>query len=246
MNIRFVGSNLPKLSTDQMREVDWLMVNEYRITLLQMIENAGRNLARLAQARFFPEDIKSKEITVLAGSGGNGGGALVSARHLCTIGAKVNVAIAKQKSEISSTALHQLEILENLGVLCLHADEIQNYPTPDLIIDGVIGYSLYGDPHGCAAELIDWANIQKSPILSLDIPSGLESTTGRMRTPVIHATATLTLALPKKGLFKNNLRNIIGELYLANIGVPATLYKKLNPPLDVENLFVFGDIIRIR
>ncbi len=75
-------SKIPYLTTAQMIEVDRLMVDVFGIQLVQMMENAGRLLASLAQARFLDEDPVNKNVIVLAGSGGNGGGALVSARNL--------------------------------------------------------------------------------------------------------------------------------------------------------------------
>lgn len=71
----------------------------------------------------------------------------------------------------------------------------------DLIIDGIIGYNLSSAPRGAAAELIRWPNAQEgTPILALDTPSGIDTTTGTVFTPAIKATATMTLALQKEGL----------------------------------------------
>ena len=247
MEIPFYRGRIPMLSTAQMREVDRLMIDIFNIQLIQMLENAGRNLARLAQS-WFSSNIKRevKNVFILAGSGGNGGGALVCARHLVNIGVSVNVAITKSKSGFSQTASNQLTILKNMGINIIGADEIEDCPGPDLIIDGVIGYSLKGNPHGGAAKLINWANSNISPIISLDVPSGLDSTIGQTFNPVINANATMTLALPKSGLFTKNLDHIVGELYLANISVPPRLFEMLTPPIEVKNLFESGDIIRIK
>lgn len=94
--------------------------------------------------------------------------------------------------------------------------------THDLIIDGIIGYNLQGSPRGNAAAMIKWANVQSAPVLALDVPSGLDAETGEIHLPVIKATATLTLALPKIGL-KSSASDVVGELYLADIGVPPVL-----------------------
>lgn len=82
---------------------------------------------------------------------------------------------------------------------------------PDLIIDGIIGYSLEGNPRGAAAEMIRWANEQRSPILALDAPSGVDTTTGRVFEPAISATATMTLGLPKEGLRGPGVEAQVGE-----------------------------------
>ena len=114
----------------------------------------------------------------------------------------------------------------------------------DLIIDGIIGYSLKGAPRGRAAELIVWANDQNCPILSLDVPSGLDSSTGEVFSPAINATATMTLALPKLGL-QDPTSPIVGELYLADIGVPPALYNDPSIDLQVGPIFREKSLIRL-
>ncbi|MEE8157916.1 MAG: NAD(P)H-hydrate epimerase, partial [Dehalococcoidia bacterium] len=86
-----MDDKLPYLTTEQMREVDRLMIEEYGILLIQMMENAGRNLAHLARRRFLDGDSQGSRVLVLAGTGGNGGGGLVCARHLRNQGADVRV-----------------------------------------------------------------------------------------------------------------------------------------------------------
>jgi NAD(P)H-hydrate epimerase len=79
MDLPFYGGEIPYLTSDQMVEVDRAMIETYEIELIQMMENAGRNLAHLARGRFLGGDPRGKKIVVLAGTGGNGGGALVCA-----------------------------------------------------------------------------------------------------------------------------------------------------------------------
>ena len=113
------------------------------------------------------------------------------------------------------------------------------------MVDALIGYSLTGPPTGLAANLIDAANNHGAPILSLDVPSGVDSATRAATGSVIRATATLTLAMPKVGFQTESARRYIGELYLADISVPPDLYTK--PPLNLEvpNIFAEDDIVRI-
>ena len=112
---------------------------------------------------------------------------------------------------------------------------------PDLIIDGIIGYSLSGAPRGRAAELILLANAASAPKLALDVPSGLDAASGTRFDPSIDASATLTLALPKAGLRDAE----VGELYLADISVPPELYASPALGLDVVTPFSTSDIVRI-
>jgi NAD(P)H-hydrate epimerase len=102
----------------------------------------------------------------------------------------------------------------------------------DLILDALIGYSLKGAPSGLFAELIEWANSTGAPILSLDVPSGMDSTTGEISGDFVQATTTMTLALPKTGLEPEST----GQLVLADIGIPRETFRRLGlaytPPFD--------------
>ncbi|CAN5620928.1 NAD(P)H-hydrate epimerase [soil metagenome] len=234
---------IPYLSTEQMVEVDRAMVEDYGIALIQMMENAGRNLAHLARSRFLEGDPRYKSVTVMAGRGGNGGGALVCARRLHNWGTQVLVCLAKPEEDFSGVPAHQLDILRKMGVQIEPPATAIGGSVPDLVLDGIIGYSLDGDPRGAAGNLIDWANGQDAPVLALDTPSGVDASTGTIYDPAIAATATMTLALPKEGLRATRVEEQMGELYLADISVPPGLYKGLG--LEVGPIFAGGDVVRL-
>ena len=237
---------VPYLTTEQMIEVDRAMMEDFKIELIQMMENAGRNLAHLARERFFERDPRGRKVAVLAGTGGNGGGALVCARRLHNYGARIQVFVAKTAAVFTPIPAHQLDLLHRMGVPVAQADALSQAESPDLIIDGVIGYSLKGAPRGTAGDLIRWASAQGAPILALDAPSGVDTTTGTVFDPAIQATATMTLALPKDGLRAPGVEERVGELYLADISVPPSLYAEPALGLEVGHLFAESDIIRLR
>lgn len=243
----FYTDPLPALTTDQMIEVDRAMIENYRIDLIQMMENAGHNLARLVRTRFFGANLRGQKVVVLAGTGGNGGGALVCARRLHNYGTDVRVFITRPDNEFTAVPGHQLDIVRRMGIPVALSDELDKEgETAVLIIDGVIGYSLQGSPQGPAAKLINWANRQAAPILALDAPSGLDTTTGTVYEPAIRAAATMTLALPKAGLLGETAVPHVGELYLADISVPPALYASPTLQLVVGPIFATSDIVRIR
>lgn len=244
--IQIYPHDVPYVTTEQMIEVDRAMMEDFRIDLIQMMENAGRNLAHLARTRFFAGDPRDKKVVVLAGTGGNGGGAMVCARRLHNWGAQVQVLVTKPDEEISLTSAHQLRILRRMKVLVAQPGAVTLVGKPELIIDGVIGYSLEGSPRGAAAGLIRWANAQNAPILALDAPSGVDTTSGSVFEPAIKAAATMTLALPKEGLRAPGVEAHVGELYLADISVPPSLYAQPDLALQVDYLFAENDIIRLR
>ena len=233
---------IPCIGTEEMIEVDRLMVEEYGIELIQMMENAGRQLARLGTKRFLNGNPQGKKVAVLAGSGGNGGGALACARNLHNWGAEVAAVLSKSTASYSGVIRKQVEILESLSVELHSLDGLAGVETPDLVIDGIIGYNLGGAPLGSAAEMVCWANRQKCPILALDVPSGLDATSGKVYQPVIHASATMTLVLPKTG-FQEAPEDIVGELYLADIGVPPGLFAHPSLNLQIGPIFHQGEII---
>ena len=202
------------LTEDEMIEVDRVMVDDLGIELIQMMENAGRNLAQLAIERFAPTSV-----LVVAGSGGNGGGGLVAARHLANRGVNVEVVLSRRPEELQGVPAHQLAVLQRMGV-----PFVTTVGDVDLLIDAVIGYSLRGGPGGRSRELIEAMNASASPVLSLDIPSGIDATTGGAAGESVRADATLTLAAPKVGL---RSANGVGDLFVADISVPPSVLSNL-------------------
>ena len=201
---------LPYLTTEQMIEVDRAMKEDYSIGLIQMMENAGRNLAHLARKRFFDGDPRGKRVSIF-----------------------------------KNVPARQLDILRRMGLPGPLAESISIAERPDLIVDGIIGYSLKGAPRGSTAELIRWANKREAPILALDAPSGVDTTTGTVFDPAIRATATMTLALPKVSLRAPGVKEQVGELYLADISVPPGLYAAPTLDLQVNHIFAQNDIVRL-
>lgn len=215
------ASELPALTADEMREVDRVMIENLGIELIQMMENAGLHLAELARSQL--SRVGDASVTVLAGGGNNGGGGLVCARHLANWGASVSVVLDRAQDEITGVPAHQMRILRRMEVPFLE----EAPGSTSLVVDALIGYGLSGDPKGPSAELIDRANGIDAPTFSLDAPSGLNVTTGSPADPCVRATATLTLALPKRGLLTAEARPVVGRLFLADISVPPAVYARM-------------------
>ena len=149
-----------------------------------------------------------------AGSGGNGGGGLVAARHLANAGVDVTVTTTRPPAELAGVTAHQYDIIRRMGIAA--SAELVD---ADVAIDAVLGYSLRGAPRGSSAALIG-AMASTPMVIALDNPSGLDVTTGAAPGVVVSATATLTLALPKVGL---SAAPQVGELFLADISVPPSV-----------------------
>jgi NAD(P)H-hydrate epimerase len=230
-----------------MVEIDRLMIEEYGITLLQMMENAGRGLATTGR-RMLGGSTAERRVLVLVGKGNNGGGGLVAARHLANAGAHVTVALAAEPGELGEVPGRQLRTLQRMGI------DGSDGPTSlaelsallanmDLVFDALVGYSLRGAPREPVASFIRAANAASALRLSLDIPSGLDGDSGIPQEPCFRANTTLTLAWPKVGLLSENTRPYVGDLYLADIGVPDPVYRALG--VDRGQVFARGPIVGV-
>ncbi len=212
-----------------MVDVDRLMIEEYGITLLQMMENAGRSLAA-AGRRMLGGDATERRVLVLVGKGNNGGGGLVAARHLANAGAHVTVALVTDPGDLGEVPGNHLGTLQRMGIngsdrSTSLAEISALLADTDLVLDALVGYSLRGAPREPVASFIRAANATSTPSLSLDIPSGLDGDSGIPQEPCFRANTTLTLAWPKAGLLTEAARPYVGALYLADIGVPEAVYR---------------------
>ncbi len=214
------GISVPAVTAEQMREVDRIAVEETGPSIYQMMENAGRNLALLA-IEFLGSNWTGAKILVLAGSGGNGGGGICAARHLANQGCKVKLCLANPK-RLKEVPAFQRKVFQSTCGREIEAADLPKEPV-DLVVDALIGYGLQASPKETVAKLVRWASAVKAPILSLDVPSGINATTGQAPGDCIKPRWTMTLALPKTGLLPERT----GELFLADIGIPEAVYRRM-------------------
>ncbi len=216
------GVYVPAVSSEQMRELDRIAVEETGPSLLQMMENAGRSLALLA-IELMGTRWRSARVVILAGSGGNGGGGICGGRHLANRGTAVSLCLSNA-DQLSDAAAIQRKIFQSTSGKEVQIVDIEHLEA-DLIIDALIGYGLKSAPRGATAELIAWAGKRDVPILALDVPSGIDANTGGAPGAFIRPTWTMTIALPKFGLLPQNA----GQLFLADIGIPVATFRRLVP-----------------
>ncbi len=214
-------TRIPSLTVRQMREVDRLMVEEFGVSVLQMMELAGRVTARVAIDLFSP-----RSVIVLAGKGNNGGDGMVAARHLHNSGAKVRVVLAGELH--GEIPLMQLNALGKTGIPV--EDSVKC--APDLVIDALLGYGARGEPRGGVALLIRESRKLSKPVLSVDVPSGLEVSTGKWFSPAFEGATVLTLGLPKEGMLGDPK---IKRLLVGDIGIPREVYRKIG--VEVPGMF---------
>lgn len=244
------NTKIPTISTEQMRKVDDLMINKYGIDLVQMMENAGANLAELA-IKLMDKNFEipnPKNVVVACGLGNNGGGGMVAARHLSNHSFNVTVVLTGAESKLKSIPLKQWNILKKLPIgmiIANSSDTLGIFSNADLIVDAVIGYGMNGELRGIPAHVIhEILNSQNQKVLSLDAPSGLNTTTGKFNDKFcIKAYATMTLALPKIGLVQDNAKECVGRLYVADISVPPDLYKEIG--YESQHIFTDSAIVKV-
>jgi len=211
------------LTAQEMAEFDRSAIEDYGIDELILMENAGRAVANVAR-RLLGGDTTGRKIGVLVGKGNNGGDGLVAARHLQNWGAQVSLVMAGDRSDLKDLPAKHLEVIERMGTHPTGPDS--GLGGEDLLVDALLGYNLRGNPKGPMAGLIRLANASKTPILAVDIPSGLDATTGEPGDPCVIADTTVTLGLPKVGFLNPGAKRCLGRLCLADISFPTLLYAR--------------------
>ena len=227
------GRPVTAVTAAEMRAVDRVAVEAIGLDLRRMMEHAGRGLAEaVLDVRL--SDGSDGHVAVLAGNGGNGGGGLACARHLANRDLPVRVVLDRDPAALDGVTAEQLRILEAMDVSIgsPDGDAEVDAALDGLVVDALIGYGLTCAPRGAAAELIEAAGDTAETVVSLDVPSGTNATTGETPGAAVEPDHTVTLALPKTGLAA-----IGGDLRLVDLSIPATVYDRL----DIEYEDPFGD-----
>jgi NAD(P)H-hydrate epimerase len=242
-------AEVPAPSPEQMREIQRIAQEDFGMDILQMTENAGRAAARLALAMLGGKGLRQR-VVVLAGGGNKGAAGLCAIRHMVNWGLSVEPIFGEVESEMSVIARRQVHILRQAGIV-EPGDEATSEMTleehlehADLVVDALVGYGLEGPPLGIAAAITELAVASKRPVLSLDVPTGVSASTGEPSQPAIRAVTTLGLDLPKRGTCEVAARPFVGELYLADLGIPRTVHERMG--IATSNVFSEGPIVRVR
>lgn len=186
---------LSEYTTEEMLALENLTCDKYGVTVNQMMHQAGQSLHDFVMGEL--PDVK--RVLVLAGKGNNGGDALVAGDMLLASGYEVT------SMRVDSPL-----------------DDDFDFSQYDLVIDGLFGFSLKGNPRPPMNRIIEQINCSKVPILAVDVPSGMDVYTGKVMKPTIKAAYTLALGMLKKGLKENP--EYAGKVYLGNLAIPKEAY----------------------
>jgi hydroxyethylthiazole kinase-like uncharacterized protein yjeF len=200
---------------------------ECGVTTMQLMEIAGWQVARCAWEQI---GRRPAEIAVLAGHGNNGGDGLVAARHLATWGCTVRAAVVADESRVRGLVLDHVIAARACGVnvtmTTLTDAALTTTQGCALVIDALLGTGLRSGPRDPVASVIRELNASGAVILSVDLPSGLDATSGEAFDPCIRATATCTLTAMKRGLRSSDALARGGAIWIADIGMPATAWER--------------------
>ena len=225
------------LTAEEMAEFDRATIKDFGIDEVVLMENAGVATATAAR-RMLQGTVEGKSICCLVGKGNNGGDAMVAARHLHNWGSRISVILGAELAELREAPSKQLVILNKMGIQA--SGPRGRWGSPDLLVDGLLGYNLKGNPREPMAGLIRRANDSGIMILAVDLPSGLDATSGEPGDPTIVATTTVTFGLPKTGFLNPRAKKFVGELYVADISFPRAIYEgcsKAGGPFRDDPLF---------
>ena len=226
------------VSAAQMRGIDRRAIEGLNIPSLILMENAGLTVAGEAKRMLGGARLAGRRVVVACGRGSNGGDGLVAARHLANAGVDVTVALWAGRGELVGDAATNLGPAEACGARVVEAAGVSDgdllglLRAADLVIDALLGTGARGAPSGELARAVRLVNECGRPVLAVDIPSGLDPDTGATPGDCVRATCTVTLGLPKRGLYLHPGAGTAGRVAVADISLPRHLLD--DPGLRVE------------
>ncbi len=223
------------ISSKEMRIIDRNSA-AWGVSTLQLMEAAGRSVADEVTRRL--GGVKGRRIIVFAGAGGNAGDGITAARYLAGRGARVTIYLLSRPEELRGETLQEYLGVEPMDItveLILVRDpaDVPEKVEADAIIDALLGIGVRGRIRTVYAKAIEAINNSTGLKVAVDVPSGLDPDTGRPLGPVVKANVTVTFHKPKKGLLVPEARQYVGELVVADIGVPPEAEIYVGPG-DVE------------
>ncbi len=219
------------VTASEMASLDRRTIEEIGIPGMVLMENAARGAAGFF-LEFLP-DILTRRITVLAGSGNNAGDGFVLARIFHGMGAKTGVVCLRDPERLQGDALTNFRIMGRIGVPVQVWSEAQEFEAQwraiaesEVVIDAILGTGLKSEVQGLYRQVIDRLNDLDVPILAVDVPSGLDASTGKILGNAVRASATATFGCLKIGQVIDPGRERVGELRLVDIGIPPQVVEK--------------------
>lgn len=226
-----LSENLPEdlYRAEQVRELDRAAIEDFGIPSLTLMESAGRAAYSLLREKW-PE---AQDVTVICGTGNNGGDGFVVARLALKNNIAVRVLQLGNPDKMTGDARKNADEFIALGGEVIPFESVPEQT--EVIVDGVFGTGLEREVTGNWAEALDAINEHWAPVLALDIPSGLHSDSGKVLGNAVKADATISFIGLKQGLFTGEGPEQCGELRFDDLNVPSGVYSKLQPSASRMN-----------
>ncbi len=222
------------LSPKEMRYFDKTAQEQFGIEPIILMENAGKKSAEIIEMEVL-EDTDS--VAVICGTGNNGGDGMVIARWLYNHGFDVSCLVVGDREKFTPLAKKNHSILQKMHCELQYISSkedldkiLDQFYDFDVIIDALFGVGLKGKVTGYRKNLIEVINELDEIIVAIDIPSGLDAEKGTVANVAIHADITITMANMKYGHLLYPGRDLCGEMYIVDIGIPESAYEE-NPPI---------------
>ena len=214
-----------RLTREQVRSIDRLALERYGLPGIALMENAARAVADVAWDML---GRRPGPVLVLCGGGNNGGDGLAAARHLHNRGAAVTIALVADPAKYHGDALTNWNVVRAMGLPARPFARELLVGGPALVIDAIFGTGLDRpprDPFATVAADVDEAG---APVLSVDVPSGLDCDTGEPMGVCVAASRTVTFVAEKAGFGSVTARQYLGEVVVADIGCPRELVDEVS------------------
>jgi NAD(P)H-hydrate epimerase len=208
------------LTREQSRQLDRRAIEEYGISGLVLMENAGRGTVDVVERLGI-----SGPVVILCGKGNNAGDGFVIARHLEIRGHAAKAILLFPPSDLTGDAATNFAILEKTNVPIVETpDDLASHSRgADWIVDAMLGTGARGEPRPPFDAAIDWMNAQHARKLAVDLPSGLNCDSGLPAVHTFRADHTCTFAAPKIGFKNSAAQPFLGQVHVCDIGVPPRL-----------------------
>jgi hydroxyethylthiazole kinase-like uncharacterized protein yjeF len=235
-------SQVPVVDVAAVRAIDRAAA-EHGWPLEAMAEHAGRAIAHVMRRLLAPRSLAGAAVTVLAGSGGNGAGGLTAARMLAAAGAAVRVLVTDPDERVAVPGHLATLRAAGIDVGTVAAADLARRNPGDGVVDAMVGIGAEPPLRDGAAAAAEWLRHHHTRVVSLDLPSGLGGDIG-LRGPGVTADVTVTVALPKQGLVERLVHPYVGDLYLADLGIPPGLWATVGVEVPAD-LFSDGPLVRL-
>ncbi len=211
------------LTACEAQSVDAYARDEFGISALVLMENAGRAVAEEAVKALGNKG----KVAIVCGKGNNGGDGLVAARHLIARGLEPDVFLSGRISDLKGEALVNAGILTRARqrIVEVRPETLRGVKTDlaryGVIVDALLGVGLEGEVRGIPKDLIDAMNSSRAYIVAVDIPSGLDATGGEVRGAAVKANKTVTFIARKRGMLVGRGPELCGEIVVEDLGLPC-------------------------